>query len=121
MVEEQLATAPAEVCVSAIPSPWTTLPQGHHGRNVQMHEWEKGGGLLKTCLKHKSEVSYSHAGNCTIGNCRIKIKDLGVLIDAPLNMSWQCTLVAKEANGTLVCVRNSAASRTREVIIPQLL
>ena len=58
---------------------------------------------------------YSVGENCL--ESFLAEKDLGVLVNSWLNMSHNCAQVAKKANNILTCVRNSVASRTREVII----
>jgi len=45
-------------------------------------------------------------------------KDLGVLVDTKSNTSQQSTLATEKVNGILGCIRQSTASRLREVILP---
>ncbi|CAM4617638.1 unnamed protein product [Caretta caretta] len=68
-------------------------------------------------LRQKNPMNCYRLGTQWLGSSSAE-KDLRVTVDEKLNMSQQCALVAKKANGILGCISRGIASRSRDVIVP---
>ncbi|PKU29927.1 rna-directed dna polymerase from mobile element jockey-like [Limosa lapponica baueri] len=68
-------------------------------------------------LGHNNPMQRYRLGEEQLESCPAE-KNLGVLVDSWLNMRQQCAQMAEKAKSILAWIKNSVASRIRDVIIP---
>lgn len=81
----------------------------------EFHEVQQG-DMLSALSGEEQRYAPIYAGATQPGSSLAK-KDHGVPVDTKLNMSQQSAVTAKKYNGILGCIRQSFASRMREVIL----
>ena len=82
------------------------------------HEVQQDQVLGPALWLQKTQTTLQLQAECCLEELHREIKGLGVLVDVQLNVRQQCVHVSKKTNGIVVYIRNSAVSKTNEMIVP---
>ncbi|GAB0177588.1 mitochondrial enolase superfamily member 1 [Grus japonensis] len=102
------------------------MPKGHAAIQRDLNKLEKWAdrnlvkfnkGKCKVLYLRRNNPMHQYMLGATQLGSSLAGKDLGVLVDTKLKVSQQCALAAKKVNGILGCVKQSIASRSRDMII----
>ncbi|KAK4822096.1 hypothetical protein QYF61_009796 [Mycteria americana] len=91
-------------------------------RNLnRLEKWAEGNLMNFNKGKCKKQSQAPIYAGATQLESSLAEKDVGVLVATKSNIRQQCAFAAKKADGILDCIRQSIASRLREVIYSALL